>query len=341
MGLILALGGRPKEEGGHQPIKLSLNKFTRNALKKVKDGEGNLSKFVEEELRPTLEKLDPNEASIHVWRIEQYLSQQIIEETQKGNVETAKAIGSIAVAMENFRKLSGIPPSGFKLQQPSTGMTEYVLNDVIKAVDELRHEFKFFIEPRDEEVAVRVGETPETVRPILFKLAPKIGWKEQKKEEAEKEAENAINLAGWLKWLEKKEIEKLQEVGEMAENEEGRGMDALQIRRIFRQKIEEINMMAEEKLEKASNDVLIRAKRILKEFPALVPDVYACDGLNAWPEETKKAWFRVFGSEPPTPTRRVDDGKSGAVVGGPAAADDDNCSSQQEPVKSRNVEGRG
>jgi len=74
-------------------------------------------------------------------------------------------------------------------------MTEYVLNDVIKAVDELRHEFKFFIEPRDEEVAVRVGETPETVRPILFKLAPKIGWKEQKKEEAEKRLRTPLT---WL-----------------------------------------------------------------------------------------------------------------------------------------------
>jgi len=175
-------------------------------------------------------------------------------------------------------------------------------------VEELRRQFKFFKEPQAEEVAVRVGETPETVRPTLFKLAPKIGWKEQKKGEAEKEAENAINLAGWLKWLEKEEMEKFREVGEMAENEEVRAMDALQIRQIFRQKIEEINMMAEEKLEKASNDVLIRAKRILKECPTLIPDVKPIPAgakLNEWPEETRRTWYRVFGSEPPTPTRKA------------------------------------
>jgi len=302
MGLVLSLGGRPKEEGGHQPIKLSLNKFTRSALKKVKDGEGNLSKFVEEELRPTLEKLDPNEASIHVWRIEQYLSQQIIEETQKGNVETAKAIGSIAVAIENFRKLSGIPPSGFKLQQPSTGMLEYVLNDVIKAVDELRREFRLFREPSVKEVAVKLGETPETLRSTLYKLASKIEWKEQEKAEAEKEAEEAINLAGWLKWLEKKEEEKFREISEIIEAEGLRGMNALQIRQVFRRKIEELNGTAEGESEKASKNILIRAKRILKEFPALIPDVKPISAgarLSEWPEETKRTWFRLFGTEPP------------------------------------------
>jgi len=53
---------------------------------------------------------------------------------------------------------------------------------VEEAVEELRREFKFFKEPTVREVAVRVGKTPETVRPILFELAPKIGWKEQEEE---------------------------------------------------------------------------------------------------------------------------------------------------------------
>jgi len=129
-----------------------------------------------------------------------------------------------------------------------------------------------------------------------------LGGRSRRKREAEKEGENAINLAGWLKWLEKKEIEKFQEVGEMAENEEVREMNILQFRQVFRRKIEEINMMAEEEAKKASNDVLTRAKRILKNFPALTSNVKTTSTgaiLIEWPEETKRAWFQVFGSEPP------------------------------------------
>ncbi|MGB9693651.1 MAG: hypothetical protein ACPLYF_02290, partial [Fervidobacterium sp.] len=103
--------------------------------------------------------------------------------------------------------------------------------------------------PTDKEVAVRLGETPETVRPILYGLAPKIGWKEQKKEEAVKEAENAINLAGWLKLLEK-EMEKFKEISEIIEAENLREINAFQVRWRVGRKIEEINMMAKEELKK-------------------------------------------------------------------------------------------
>jgi len=180
-----------------------------------------------------------------------------------------------------------------------------------EVVEELRREFKFFKEPTDKDVAVSVGQTPETMRPILFELAPKIGWKEQEECEAEKEAEEAINLAGWLRWLGKIEEEKFEEISRMVEVEETKRMaemNTLQIRLIFREKIEEINRLAEEEIKKASNGVFIRAKRILKEFPELTPDAKLTPTgarLKEWPEETKRVWHRVFGSEPPVPTRRV------------------------------------
>jgi hypothetical protein len=51
----VALGGRPKEQGGHKPYKLSFDKFTSDALEKIRK-HGNISKFVEDRLKPELEQ---------------------------------------------------------------------------------------------------------------------------------------------------------------------------------------------------------------------------------------------------------------------------------------------
>jgi hypothetical protein len=128
-----------------------------------------------------------------------------------------------------------------------------------------------------KEVAVKVGETPETLRPILFGLAPKIGWREPDKEEAEKEAENAINLAGWMNWLQKG------------------GQD------------HELNKMAKEEMQAASTKAIARAMKILESHPELAPEVkpayygkgYGTAGLDPWPEETRRVWERVFIKKPP------------------------------------------
>ncbi|MDI6805135.1 MAG: winged helix-turn-helix transcriptional regulator [Candidatus Bathyarchaeia archaeon] len=112
---------------------------------------------------------------------------------------------------------------------------------VEEVVEVLRREFRFFREPTIKEVALRVDEPPEVVRPLLFRLAPKTGWKEQTEEEAEKEAE-AINLAGWLKWLQKGEQNT------------------------------ELNKMAQEAMQTASGEILERARKILETSPELAPD---------------------------------------------------------------------
>jgi len=107
--------GKPKQEGGHKRINISINKFTNEALQKIRKDNGNISKFIEKQLKPTLEKLDPGEASIHIWRIEIYLAQQIILATQQNKPEITEALASIAVALKNFRSLCGLPPADFDL----------------------------------------------------------------------------------------------------------------------------------------------------------------------------------------------------------------------------------
>jgi len=123
--------GRPKEEEGHKRINISLNKFTREALKKIKKDGGNISKFIEKELKPVLEQLDPRDAAIHIWRIEDYLKKQIIKAAEKGKFEEVKAICSIINAIEDYRKLAGMPSlelpqseNGFKLNQGKVSLSK-------------------------------------------------------------------------------------------------------------------------------------------------------------------------------------------------------------------------
>jgi hypothetical protein len=109
--------GRPKEKGGHKRINISVDKFTEKALTKIREGDGNISRFIEKQLKPVLENLDPGEASIHVWRIETYLSRQIVKATQQNKPDTVIALASIATALKDFRNLCGVPPRNFMLDQ--------------------------------------------------------------------------------------------------------------------------------------------------------------------------------------------------------------------------------
>ena len=152
---------------------------------------------------------------------------------------------------------------------------------VREAVDELRREFFFLREPTVKEVALKVGELPEKVRETLYNIAPKIVWMEQEKDEIEKEAENIINLSGWLKWLKKG-----------AQNSE-------------------LAKLAEDAMQTASPHTVEMAKRILENFPEIVPEAeprssgpyHSVDAGLEWKDETLDVWRRVFKSEPPVPSR--------------------------------------
>jgi hypothetical protein len=127
----LALGGRPKEEGGHKPLKISVEKFIADALEKV----GNKSQFIEKVARPVLEELDPGDASFFLWQIDAYISQGIIEAAKNEDFRQVQALGWLASQLEDARKLCGIP-----LEKPAQIGKAELANQYEKRLDVIRLE---------------------------------------------------------------------------------------------------------------------------------------------------------------------------------------------------------
>jgi DNA-binding HxlR family transcriptional regulator len=156
-------------------------------------------------------------------------------------------------------------------------LTDYnpPLDSTVERIAKAISKEKYFLkDPTVKEIAARVGETPENVNPVIYRLAPKIRWKEQTFEEAESEARDALEVAAWMRWLEKGESNA------------------------------ELESMAKGSIENASNNVKDRAKRILKNCPEILPEAkpsqtgpgsYSTAGLE-WPREAFNAWTKVFGS---------------------------------------------
>lgn len=132
----MALGGRPKEEGGHRDRKLSFDKFTNEALDKIKRGGGNISQYIEKALKPELENLDPGEVSREIWRYETYINQRISQALIEDKPKKAKALASILVALKDYRNLSGIPPLDPDLLSTTTHERRFYLN----RLEEIRKE---------------------------------------------------------------------------------------------------------------------------------------------------------------------------------------------------------
>jgi|YelNatPaOPRAMG01_1025707.scaffolds.fasta_scaffold27783_5 hypothetical protein len=97
----MALGGRPKEEGGHKPLKISVDDFVYNALNKVE----NKSKFIEETLRPILKQFDPGDMCQLVSEIYTKIAQEIFQATREGRYDKVAALAAFALSLEDYRKL--------------------------------------------------------------------------------------------------------------------------------------------------------------------------------------------------------------------------------------------
>jgi hypothetical protein len=97
----MALGGRPKEEGGHKPLKISVDDFVYSALNKVE----NKSRFIEETLRPILKQFDPGDLCQVVSEIYEKIAQEIIYATKKGKYDKVAALAAFALSLEDYRKL--------------------------------------------------------------------------------------------------------------------------------------------------------------------------------------------------------------------------------------------
>jgi hypothetical protein len=179
---MCALGGRPKEEGGHKRIDISLDKETRRKLEKFKKQGGNVSRFIEREVKPVLEKLDPGEQSVHVYRIEVYLSHEIINAVHEGDLEKVRVLADLAKAIDDYRKLAHIPPLTIQVDEeqkvpkkPSVKrvmvlypklnererelcLDDYVILSYLKSVaDPSDPEWREYIKQREKEFKLRWG----------------------------------------------------------------------------------------------------------------------------------------------------------------------------------------
>lgn len=137
---------------------------------------------------------------------------------------------------------------------------------VKNAVEELRREFRFFREPTFNEVVLKTGFLNSQWLRTGLHLC---GWKSESEEEAKRTAEEAINLAAWLGFKESGELNP------------------------------QLIALSKKAINNASTSAIAKAQVILKNFPELVPKINA--GKLGWPDETKKKWIQVFGSEPPAP----------------------------------------
>jgi len=97
----MSLGGRPKEEGGHKPLKISVDDFVYNALNKVR----NKSKFIEKSIRPILKQFDPGEACKTLTKIDKMISQEIIKATEERNYDQVAALVALYNSFGDYREL--------------------------------------------------------------------------------------------------------------------------------------------------------------------------------------------------------------------------------------------
>jgi hypothetical protein len=140
------------------------------------------------------------------------------------------------------------------------------LAEVKKAVDELRHEFRFLREPTFNEVALKTDiMNAQQLRTDLLL----VGWKDESPEYAKLNAEHALNLAAWLSYKEK--------------SDQNLSMTA----------------MCKKAIDTANLSILKQAKIVLKHYADIVPRVE--ETQLRWPEQTKAKWIQIFAEKPPAP----------------------------------------
>lgn len=101
----MSLGGRPKEEGGHEGINVSLNAETHRGLKKIQERGEARSKFIENALGPLIRQLDPGESCKALRRIDCLLKCEIASAVSKQDFEKTSALSAIGNVLEPFRTL--------------------------------------------------------------------------------------------------------------------------------------------------------------------------------------------------------------------------------------------
>lgn len=101
----MSLGGRPKEEEGHTPLKISVNKFVSEALQKV----DNKSQFIEKAVKPILEQLDPGPGCVSIQRIDKLIQEEIGKAVRDRDYAKVQTLGNMAEQLKDYRHLCNLP----------------------------------------------------------------------------------------------------------------------------------------------------------------------------------------------------------------------------------------
>jgi hypothetical protein len=108
----MGLGGRPKEEGGHKPLKISVGKFVSEALEKV----GNKSQFLEKIAKPILEQLDPGPLCPFIQSINQQITVKTEEALKNKDYGKIQALANFAGYMQDYTDLCELPQPNLPLK---------------------------------------------------------------------------------------------------------------------------------------------------------------------------------------------------------------------------------
>lgn len=104
----LSLGGRPREEGGHKGIHVSLDAEIYKGLEKIHDEGGNRSKLIENAVRPHIHQLDPGESCKVLALMDKTLNCEIVSALSKQDFEKATTLAAIGDSLTPFRCLCQI-----------------------------------------------------------------------------------------------------------------------------------------------------------------------------------------------------------------------------------------
>jgi len=103
--MSLASGGRPREEGGHKRLDISIDEQIYKALEKIHDKGENRSKFIENALRPLIRQLDPGESCEVLRKIDENLSMAMVSALQRKDFEKVVTLATIGNALAPFKDL--------------------------------------------------------------------------------------------------------------------------------------------------------------------------------------------------------------------------------------------
>jgi len=104
----MGFGGRPQEEGGHAPVKLSLNEGIRKCLQKVEGRDEVVSQFVEKFLDSPCKQLDPGPSCADVSDVIRLLDGKLASAYQRRDYGRMQVLSAMREQIEPFVAVCGL-----------------------------------------------------------------------------------------------------------------------------------------------------------------------------------------------------------------------------------------